>query len=89
MSALNSGVNERRGRGFLFAMVSIMDILSGASPLIVDVRQTDASPFWADRLWELLDAGETLDQISDGYDMSPEDVRAAISYEEQLRALAA
>jgi hypothetical protein len=26
-------------------MVSIMDILSGATPLIVDVRQTGASPY--------------------------------------------
>jgi hypothetical protein len=38
MSALNSGVNDLRGWGFFFAIVS------GASPLMVDVRQTDASP---------------------------------------------
>src|SRR6266851_1862676 len=43
-SALNSGVNDRRGRGFFFAMVSMMGILSGASPLMVDVRQTGSSP---------------------------------------------
>jgi hypothetical protein len=36
---LNSGVNDRRGRGFLFSIVSILDILSGALPLMVDVRQ--------------------------------------------------
>ncbi|MGV9387222.1 hypothetical protein ACWDRB_66410 [Nonomuraea sp. NPDC003707] len=32
ISALNSGVNERRGRGFFFPMLSIMDILPGTSP---------------------------------------------------------
>jgi hypothetical protein len=41
---LNSGVNERRGRGFFLSMVSILDILSGALPLMVDVRQTGGSP---------------------------------------------
>ena len=44
MSALNSGVNERRGRGFFFATVSILDILSGATPHLVDVRQTVLTP---------------------------------------------
>jgi len=43
ISALNSGVNERRGRGFFLSMVSILDILSGAVPLMVDV-QTGGSP---------------------------------------------
>jgi hypothetical protein len=32
--------STRRRRGFLHAIVSILDILPGASPLIVDVRQT-------------------------------------------------
>jgi hypothetical protein len=41
---LNSGVNERRGRGFFLSMVSILDILSGAVPLMLDVRQTGGSP---------------------------------------------
>jgi hypothetical protein len=41
---LNSGVNDRRGRGFLRSVVSILDILSGAVPLMVDVRQTGESP---------------------------------------------
>jgi replicative DNA helicase len=36
-------VNERRARGFFFAMVSIVDILPGAAPLMVDVRQTGAT----------------------------------------------
>src|SRR5664280_2042454 len=44
ISALNSGVNDRRGRGFFRSMVSILDILSGALPLMVDVRQTGGSP---------------------------------------------
>jgi hypothetical protein len=41
---LNSGVNDRRGRGLLFATVSILDILSGVSPHLVDVRQTVLTP---------------------------------------------
>ncbi|WP_051947675.1 hypothetical protein [Streptomyces scabiei] len=33
ISALNSGVSERRGRrGFFFPMLSMMDILSGLNP---------------------------------------------------------
>ncbi len=42
-----------------------------------------------DRLWELFDAGETLDVIAAGYEMPDELVQAAVSYEEQLRTLAA
>jgi hypothetical protein len=42
---LNSGVNERRGRGFFFPMLSMMDIiLPGLKPLISDVRQSESSP---------------------------------------------
>jgi hypothetical protein len=37
-------VNDRRGRAFFRSMVSIMGILSGASHLMVDVRQTGRSP---------------------------------------------
>ncbi|MGX1267029.1 hypothetical protein RKD18_000223 [Streptomyces phaeoluteigriseus] len=29
---MNSGVNERRGRGFFFPMLSMMDILPGLNP---------------------------------------------------------
>jgi hypothetical protein len=32
------------GTGFLFSIVSILDILSGALPLMVDVRQNGESP---------------------------------------------
>ena len=42
-----------------------------------------------ERLWELFDAGETIDQIADGYDITQEMVRAAVTYEEQLRSLVA
>ena len=42
-----------------------------------------------ERLWELFDAGESLEEIADGYDMSPELARAAVAYEEQQRSLAA
>jgi hypothetical protein len=44
MSALNSELNDRRARRLLFATSSILDILSGASPHSVDVRQTVPIP---------------------------------------------
>jgi hypothetical protein len=44
ISALNSGVNDLRARGFFRCMVSMMGILSGASHLMVDVRQTVPTP---------------------------------------------
>jgi hypothetical protein len=37
-------VNDRRGRAFFRSMVSMMGILSGAAPLMVDVRQTGERP---------------------------------------------
>jgi uncharacterized protein (DUF433 family) len=42
-----------------------------------------------ERLWELYDAGETLDAIVDGYDLDVDAVKAAVAYEEQFRSLAA
>ena len=36
-----------------------------------------------ERLRELFDAGETVEQIASGYDLAGADVRAAIGYEEQ------
>lgn len=42
-----------------------------------------------DRLWELHDAGESLDVISEGYDLPEHEVRAAVAYEEQQRSIAA
>jgi len=41
---LNSGVYDRRSRRLLRSMVSMMDILSGAVRLVVDVRQTVPTP---------------------------------------------
>jgi len=41
---LNSGVYSRRGRRFAFSVVSMMDILSDAERLVVDVRQTVLTP---------------------------------------------
>jgi NADPH:quinone reductase-like Zn-dependent oxidoreductase len=41
---LNSGVNDRRARGCLRSMVSMMDILPGAAPLMSGVRQTGSGP---------------------------------------------
>src|SRR4051794_19349541 len=45
MSALNSGVNERRGRGFFRPTLSIMHgALPRGEPLIANVRQTGVAP---------------------------------------------
>jgi len=41
---LNSAVNERRGRDFLRSTFSMMDILFGDKPLILDVRQSGSVP---------------------------------------------
>ena len=63
------------------------------SPVVIDplVRfgRPQVNGVATERLWELFDAGEPIDQIAEGYEMSSELVRAAISYEEQLRSLAA
>ena len=64
-----------------------------ASPVVIDPLVRFGRPsvqgVATDRLWELFNAGEALDEISDGYDLPVELVRAAVSYEEQLRSLAA
>lgn len=64
-----------------------------ASPVVIDplVRfgQPAVEGVATARLWELFDAGEALDEIAAGYDMSTEFVRAAVAYEEQQRSLAA
>lgn len=64
-----------------------------ASPVVIDplVRfgQPSVRGVATERLWELFDAGESLDEIAEGYDMSTELVRAAVAYEEQQRSLAA
>lgn len=64
-----------------------------ASPVVIDplVRfgQPSVAGVATERLWELFDAGETLDAIADGYDLDIDDVKAAVAYEEQFRSLAA
>src|SRR6266487_1903672 len=44
ISALNSGVNERRGRGFFLPMLSMVGHPSWGEPLMVDVRQSGSGP---------------------------------------------
>lgn len=64
-----------------------------ASPVVIDPLVRFGRPcvggVATERLWELFDAGESVDEIAQGYDMASELIRAAVSYEEQLRSLAA
>lgn len=64
-----------------------------ASPVVIDplVRfgRPAVSGVATDRLWELHDAGESLDEIAVAYEIDIESVRAAVAYEEQFRSLAA
>ena len=64
-----------------------------ASPVVIDplVRfgRPNVNGVGTERLWELHDAGETIEQIAAGYDLAEELVRAAVAYEEQQRTLAA
>ena len=64
-----------------------------ASPVVIDPLVRFGRPsvqgVATERLWELFDAGESIDEIAGGYDMPAEQVAAAIAYEEQLRSLAA
>lgn len=64
-----------------------------ASPVVIDplVRfgRPSVNGVATERLWELHDAGETVEEIAEGYELAPESVRAAIAYEEQQRSLAA
>jgi uncharacterized protein (DUF433 family) len=64
-----------------------------ASPVVIDplVRfgRPTVSGVATDRLWELHDAGESLDEIADAYEIDIGIVRAAVAYEEQFRFLAA
>ena len=62
-----------------------------ASPVVIDPLVRFGRPsvggVSTERLWELFDAGETVDEIAAGYEISAEEVRAAVAYEEQLRSL--
>jgi uncharacterized protein (DUF433 family) len=64
-----------------------------ASPVVIDplVRfgRPSVSGVATERLWELFAAGETLEQIAEGYELDLNLVRAGVAYEEQLRSLAA
>jgi uncharacterized protein (DUF433 family) len=64
-----------------------------ASPVVIDplVRfgRPSVSGVSTERLWELSDAGETIEDIVTGYDLPEDEVRAAVAYEEQFRSLAA
>lgn len=64
-----------------------------ASPVVIDPLRSFGRPavegIATERLWELFDAGEPFEEIADSYELSREDVRAAIAYEEQQRSLAA
>lgn len=64
-----------------------------ASPVVIDplVRfgRPAVSGVSTDRLWELADAGESIEEIAAGYDLPEDEVRAAVAYEEQFRSLAA
>ena len=63
------------------------------SPVVIDPTMRFGRPsvdgVSTERLWELHDAGESVDEIAELYDMSVEHVRAAISYEETSSSLAA
>lgn len=64
-----------------------------ASPVVIDPLIRFGRPsvqgVATERLWELFDAGEPIEQIADGYELPAEQIAAAIAYEEQLRSLAA
>lgn len=64
-----------------------------ASPVLIDPLVSFGRPNVAgiatERLWELFDAGESAEEIANGYDLNIELVRAAVAYEEQWRSLAA
>lgn len=64
-----------------------------ASPVVIDPLVRFGRPsvegVATERLWELHDAGESTAEIARGYELSEEIVRAAVSYEEQQRSLAA
>lgn len=64
-----------------------------ASPVVIDPLVRFGRPavdgVATERLWELYDAGESIDEIAGAYELGADQIRAAIAYEEQLRTLAA
>ena len=51
ISALNSGVNDRRVRRFFRSLVSRLDLLSEAVSLVVDVRKSGVGPVICRTYW--------------------------------------
>ncbi|MGI8682807.1 MAG: tyrosine-type recombinase/integrase, partial [Mycobacteriales bacterium] len=65
--------NERRGRAFLVPTLSMLDILPGGEPLMVDVRQTGAGPnTFRTRVWL-----PTLERAHLGFHVRFHDLRHA------------
>ena len=64
-----------------------------ASPVVIDPLVRFGRPsvegVSTERLWELHDAGETLDEIATAYEVDIGTVMAAVAYEGQFRSLAA
>lgn len=64
-----------------------------ASPVVIDPLVRFGRPSVAgvatERLWELYDAGEDLDEIAAVYELDLDAVRSAVAFEDQFRSLAA
>jgi uncharacterized protein (DUF433 family) len=64
-----------------------------ASPVVIDPRMNFGRPsvegIGTERLWELHDAGEALDDIAFSYQVDINIVKAAVAYEDQQRSTAA
>jgi uncharacterized protein (DUF433 family) len=64
-----------------------------ASPVVIDPLTSFGRPSVAgvatERLWELNDAGEALEDIAASYDLDLALVKAGVAYEDQQRSLAA
>lgn len=62
------------------------------SPVVIDPLVGFGRPtvdnVATERLWELYDAGEAVEEIAEGYKLPVDRVRSAIAYEEQLRSMA-
>jgi len=62
------------------------------SPVVIDPLVGFGRPtvdnVATERLWELYDAGEDVEEIAEGYELPVDRVRSAVAYEEQLRSLA-
>ena len=63
------------------------------SPVVIDPLVGFGRPtvdnVATERLWELFDAGEAVEEIAEGYELPVDRVRSAITYEEQLHSLTA